>query len=406
MSTPTNAQDLNREIRLDPARATLLLQISGALAVIGIILAGVAWASDPERFGFSYLTGFSFVVTLGLGGLFFVLLQHVTKAGWSVAPRRTMEWLSGVLPLCIVLFIPIALLAGTIFHDWMHPEKARLGEEGLKTLKMKSAYLNPPFFYIRAVIYFIAWTALSMIYRNASREQDVTGNPELTKKLQRWSGPALYVFGFSLTFAMFDWLMSLNPLWYSTIFGVYIFSGATTGSLGLLALITLALQENGLGSRISNVEHRHDIGKLLFGFIVFWAYIAFAQFFLIWYANMPDETQFFKMRWNNTWEPVSLAILFGHFWIPFLVLLSRHAKRSAIGLGIGATIMVVMHYVDMYWLVMPNLDREIHLSWIDFAGFLAPVGVLAWWLALRASRDPVYPVRDPRMGEAAQMMNL
>jgi hypothetical protein len=415
VSTATTSAGTTRSTHLDPARARLLLQVTGGVAVLGVILAAIAAATDTKRFAFSYLTGFLFVVTLGLGGLFFVLIQHVTKAGWSVAPRRQMEWLTGILPIAAILFLPVAFLSSHIYDEWMNPTVAKLGKELFETIEKKQAYLNPTFFFIRAGLFFAAWTFLSYLFGRGSREQDVTGEVAITNKLQTWSAPALFVFGLTLTFASFDWIMSLKAEWYSTIFGVYIFSGSVTGSLALLALLTLALQATGLLGNVSTVEHRHDIGKLLFGFTIFWAYIGFSQFFLIWYANLPEETIFYAMRWGvtanphglySTWRPVSLLLLFGHFWVPFFLLLSRHVKRSVMGLAIGATIMLVMHYVDIYWLVMPNLDQEFTPTWIDLAGLLAPLSILGVWLSFRASRDPLYPLRDPRLPEAAQLVNL
>jgi hypothetical protein len=390
-------------VHVPKASASLLLQIAGAITAVGAVLCIAAALSDPTRFAFAYLTGFIFVTTLGLGGLFFVMLQHVTQAGWSVGPRRQMEWLSGILPIVAILFIPIALFHQTIFHAWISPDKTAIGYD---MLEKKGSYLNVPFFFARAVTYFVVWAALSWIFRTKSLEQDRTGDVGLTMQMQRASPVSMYLFAFSITFAAFDWLMSLMPTWYSTIFGVYVFSGSATSSLACLALMTIALQRAGLGSPLSTVEHRHDIGKLLFGFIVFWAYIAFDQFFLIWYANIPEETIFYKMRWGNSWEMVSYLILFGHFWVPFLLLLSRHVKRNFFGLGLGAAIVLFMHYVDMYWLVMPNLDKELHLTWIDLAGMLGPVGILCSWLAYRASRDAVYPLNDPRTPEAVALVNL
>jgi len=333
-----------------------------------------------------------------------------------------MEWLSGILPISLLLFIPVALLSGVLFEEWMHRHLYRdafghpLTHELLENVQKMQAYLNPTFFFIRAAIFFGAWIFLSVLFNRTSREQDVTGDPSLTNKLEKWSAPAIFIFALTLTFAAFDWIMSLKAEWYSTIFGVYVFSGSVTGSLALLALVTMGLQRTGLLGNVSTVEHRHDIGKLLFGFTIFWAYIGFSQFFLIWYANIPEETIFYAMRWGvnsmgeyaawNSWKPVSLLLLFGHFWVPFFLLLSRHTKRSYIGLTIGAIIMLVMHYVDVYWMVMPNLDGKFTPTWIDFAGLLGPVGVLCAWMSYRASRDPLYPLRDPRLPEAVQLVNL
>ncbi len=407
MSTHSHAE--TGEVRLAPTQTKVLMQAAIAVLVLGIVLSIAAALSDPHRFAFSYLAGFMFVCTLGLGGLFFVLLQYVTRAGWSVGPRRQMEWLAGILPFTAILFLPIAYFVPVLYTAWVHPDTHAIGYD---MLEKKFAYLNIPFFYVRAAIYFVIWTALSLYYRNTSLKQDRTADPSLTSTMQNVSAPGLYLFGFSLTFAAFDWLMSLTPAWYSTMFGVYIFAGSTTSSLALLSLMTISLQKTGLMGAVSTVEHRHDIGKLLFGFTVFWAYIAFGQFFLIWYANIPEETIWYHMRWftpegaHSSWMPVSVFIIFGHFWVPFLILLSRHVKRNYFGLALGASIMLVMHYVDLYWVVMPVLDKEFHPSWIDLAGLLLPVGALAVWLVRRASLDPVYPVNDPRLPEAVQLVNL
>ncbi len=403
MSAHSSAPQGAPATHLDSARAAALVRYGTGFAVLGIAVAVVAAIADPRRFAFSYLTGFYFVTTLGLGGLFFVLIQHVTKAGWSVGPRRQAEWLAGILPITAILFIPIAIFSHTLFESWMSPNKA---EEAYEVIMKKVGYLNAPFFFVRAILYFAVWAFLAYLFNKTSRAQDESGDPALTVKMQAWAAPSLFAFGLTLTFASFDWLMSLSPSWYSTIFGVYVFAGCITGGWSLIALQTIWLQKTGLLTKISTVEHRHDLGKLMHGFTIFWAYIAFSQFFLIWYANIPEETIYYKVRWAGSWQGVSLLLLFGHFWIPFFLMLSRHVKRSYMGLTLGALLLVGMHYVDIYWMVMPTLDKDFHPSWIDIAGLVGPLGVLAGWLSLRASRDPLYPLRDPRLGEAAQLVNL
>jgi hypothetical protein len=174
----------------------------------------------------------------------------------------------------------------------------------------------------------------------------------------------------------------------------------------VLALITVQLQQRGYYTKVSNVEHRHDIGKLLFGFIVFFAYIGFSQFLLIFYADLPEETTFYHHRWDDAgWATVSIAILIGHFVIPFLLLLSRHAKRNAMGLSLGAVIMLVMHYVDLYWLVMPNHDHHFHFTVVDLCGLLGPLGIGAFLVARQAAQGSLYPIRDPRLIETVKVDN-
>jgi hypothetical protein len=307
-----------------------------------------------------------------------------------------------VLPIAAVLFAPLALSAKDIWSHWM-------GEHAHHdpVIMKKAAYLNANFFYVRAALYFIVWALLAVYFARKSKEQDKSGDHQITLGLQGAAAPATLLFGLSITFAGFDWIMSLDPHWYSTIFGVYIFAGAAVSAFALLALMTIWLQSNGYLQKVSTVEHRHDIGKLLFGFIVFHAYIGFSQYFLIWYANIPEETIYFKHRWVDSWQQVSLLLLFGHFVGPFLFLLSRHVKRHVLGLAIGAGWMLVMHYVDLYWMIMPNLDEHgAHFSWIDLAGLLAPLGVAAAMVGRKMAEGPLYPLSDPRLPETVTVENL
>lgn len=400
MSTPSNKK--LEKVVLDEATGKKIVNISAGLLIAGVLLGGAAFSMDSKRFAFSYLVGFAWVATVGLGALFFVMIQHLTKAGWSVIPRRAMEWVSGILPVVGILFLPIIPLAHHLYEHWM-------GEHAHHDpiLRAKSAYLNPSFFFLRAAVFIVIWTGLSLWFWRTSRAQDESGDPKLTLKMQAGAAPGIIVFALSLTFAAFDWIMSLDPHWYSTIYGVYVFSGAAVSSVAALALLAISLEKPGRLRGIITVEHRHDIGKLLFGFTVFWAYIAFSQFILIWYANIPEETIFYKHRWEGTWAVVSILLIAGHFIVPFLALISRDGKRSPQMLGAVALLMLVMHYVDLYWLVMPNLDEHgVVPSWFDLAGLLGPLGAGGLALALRARTSPLYPLRDPRLSESLKLENL
>lgn len=386
--------------RLSPAAGGRLVTLGGAAAAVGVALCLAAFVADHQRFYFSYLVGFLFVTSTALGCLFFVLLQHLTRAGWSVAARRFAEWVASALPLCAVMILPVMVGAHDIYHHWMG------GHEGDEILHKKSAWLNPTFFYVRAALYFAIWAGLAWYFASKSRKQDETGDVNLTLKMQGFSAPAMVVFALSQTFAAFDWIMSLDPHWFSTIFGVYFLSGSEVAALALMAIVTVQMQARGLFKRVSTVEHQHDIGKLLFGFTCFWAYIAFSQYFLIWYANIPEETVFFLHRGAGSWIYVSVLLVVGHFVVPFWFLVSRTTKRNRTTLTIGAAWMLLMHYVDLYWLVMPTLDTHtVHLTWIDFAGFAGPVGMLALWLSLRFKNDALYPLKDPRLEETYKVNN-
>lgn len=391
---------LDDATKLAPEAAQKLTRNGTIAAGVGIAATAAAFAMDKERFGFSYLTAFAFVATIGLGGMFFILIHHLTRAGWSVAARRHMEWVASILPWCALLFLPVAALSGHIYHHWMAEDVDAL-------VQAKRGYLNTTFFFIRAAIFLGIWALLAFWYTARSRELDAKPNdPKVVAKMQAVSAPAMFAFALSLTFAGFDWLMSLDPHWYSTIFGVYIFAGSVTSSLSVLALITLALQKKGLLKKVSNVEHRHDIGKLMFAFTVFWAYIAFSQYFLIWYANIPEETVFFKNRWEDGWKPMSVVLMFAHFVIPFVLLLSRHTKRSFVGLASAAVLLLVAHYVDMYWLVMPSLGESgATPNLVDILALLGPVGIAAMLIARAATKGTLFPTGDPRLAETMKLEN-
>jgi hypothetical protein len=395
MSTPRKVAPQARITSLDPARAKRLVGAAIAFFAVGVALSIVAAVVDRHRFAFSYLTGFVWVTTVGLGALFFVLIQHLTKAGWSVIPRRQLEWLTGLLPASAALFLPIVFFSHDLYHHWMSAEA-----QSDPLIQKKLAYLNPTFFFVRAAVFLAVW------FWRTSRKQDETGDKELTLRMAARSAPSIILVGLTLTFAAFDWLMSLDPHWYSTIYGVQVFSGSAVSSLAALALLTLALERKGLLEGITTVEHRHDIGKLLFGFTVFWAYIGFSQYLIIWYANIPEETVYFRERWEGPWKTVSLVLVFGHFVVPFIALISRTAKRSRFVLGAAAALLLAMHYVDIYWLVMPTLgERGAEPSLTDLCGLIGPLSAGLLVIALRAAGGPLYPVRDPRLAESLQFQN-
>jgi hypothetical protein len=378
-------------------------KIGYGLGAVGLLalLAGYFGSGDKGRFGAAYLVGFMFTTTIGIGALFMTVIQHLTKAGWSVAPRRLMEWIAQGLMASVVLFLPLFVLSHDVWHHWMG-EHAHTD----KILQGKAAYLNPTFFYVRAIVYLLTWALLAMWFYKQSREQDTSGDKKLSEKMQSAAAPSIFALGLTTTFAGFDWLMSLDPHWYSTIFGVYVFAGALISSMALLSLLIVRLRKDGVGGDLLTVEHQHDVGKFLFGFVVFHAYIGFSQFMLIYYAGIPEETVWFRHRWVGGWSAISMTVFLGHFVAPFLMLLSRTAKRSGPILSFAAAWILVMHFIDIYWVVMPNFDHHLHFSWVDIAGLLAPLGITCAWIAKRCFGDPAYPLRDPYIPEALKAENL
>jgi len=395
---------------LPPEIAKRFSMTSYLVALLGVALGIAGYLADKERFGFAYLVGFIVTMTISVGSLFFVVILHLTKSSWSVAPRRALEWVSQAAMALPVLFIPLVLMAPSIWHSWMGPE----GKTD-ELVQAKVAYLNPTFFYIRAVAFLLIWGALAYFFYKNSRDQDQTGDLKHSSRLQAFAAPSVALLGLSITFAGFDWIMSLSPHWYSTIFGVYIFAGSIITALAVLSLIIVRYRAANIAGDLLTIEHQHDAGKYLFGFVIFWAYIGFSQFILIFYANIPEETIFFRTRWQGGWDAVSLALLFGHFVVPFLLLLSRTAKRTNL-LAVGAAIIVVMHIVDVYWMVMPNFIPvaqrsaealpKFAFSWVDLGRLLAPVGLAMAWIAFRVLGDPAYPLKDPYIPEALKAENL
>lgn len=374
-------------------------------AVLLVAAAATALFGDEEsrtQFFSAYLAAFAFVLSLSLGALIFVLLQWVCRAGWSVTVRRVAENMMGVLPWCALLFVPVLFGMHELF-EWTHED--HVAHDPI--LQTKAPYLNVPFFLARAVVYFVAWAWMGRWFRRQSILQDATGEHATTRRLQWWSGPCILIYALTVSFAAFDWFMSLQPHWYSTIWGGYYFAGALVGALAVMTLTCLYLKGAGFLGDGVNQEHFHDLGKLLFAFVVFWAYLAFSQYFLIWYGNIPEETMFFHHRFEGSWLTVSVVLMVGHFVLPFLYLMPRTLKRIPVTLWIGAAYMLVLHYVDMFWLVRP----VAHPEGADFlfVDFLCVLGLSAVWLGLFVRLlvgAGLVPTRDPRLPEALAFENF
>jgi hypothetical protein len=352
--------------------------------------------SDGHHFFFSYLTSFSFFLSIALGGLFFVLIQMITRAGWSVVVRRISEHLMKNLPWMALLFIPILFGMNDLYH-WT--DKAAVSNDHL--LQAKSGYLNVKFFLVRAVIFWGIWSFLANFFFKKSVEQDTTGDQRITATLQKVSAAGIALFALTISFASIDWIMSITPHWYSTMFGIYIFAGACVSSLAVIGLVCMTLLKGGYLKGIVTVEHIHDISKLLYGFNIFWAYIAFSQFFLIWYANIPEETEFFLAHFNGSWSNVATLLCVGHFGIPFIVFMSKHARRNFKFAGGMMVWLLIMHFVDIYWLIMPNISPAgVHVTGADVFCFLGIGGVFVGLLFTRMKSVSLFPCKDPRLHES------
>lgn len=373
-----------------------------AVAAVGFVASlGLGWG-HVESFYFSWLTAFTFFLSLSLGCVFFVLVQHCARAGWSVVVRRLAENGMAVLPWFALLFIPVLLGMSHLFH-WTHGEEVAADP----LLQSKAAYLNVGFFVVRAVFYFIVWILISRYFLRLSVDQDATGDHGITRRLQWASGACLLAYAFTTTFAAFDWLMSLDPHWFSTIFGAYYFAGGVVSSFGLLSLMVLALQALGFIGDAVNAEHYHDLGKLLFAFTIFWAYIGFSQYMLIWYGNIPEETLFFQHRFEGSWETLGLLLIVGHFIAPFFFLMPKTVKKSPLCLALASIWLLAMHYADLYYIVMPTKDHHgAHFSLMDVTTLLTVGGVFVAVLTRLVVSHALIPVRDPRLPESLAFHNV
>jgi hypothetical protein len=382
---------------------------AAAVSVACLAIAAVLGASDFKRFSFAYLSAFAVVLAMNLGAVYWVTMQNLVNAHWSIVLRRLGEIFAMNAPLVFVLSLPIVLptvMGNGIVYDWADHAKA----EADHLLHHKHAYLNPTFFAIRMIVYFGFWTLLARYFYKSSLRQDETAKADIGPTMQKVAGPAMIAFGITLTFAAVDFLMSVDAHWFSTIFGVYFFASAVLCIHATLSLFTMWLQSKGRLKKSVTVEHYHDLGKMLFAFTVFWAYVGFSQFMLIWYANLPEETYWFKERfaggYTSGWGLWATTLLVFHFVVPFFFLLSRHIKRNKTTLAIGALWMIAVVYLDMYWLVMPAIDATPNLGLMDLLLLVGLVSALVAGVAYRAQRVNLIPTKDPRLARSLAFENI
>ncbi len=394
-------------MKFDPAtyrltekgRFDIFAGVGGALFLI-ISLWGLM--NNQAQFYHSLLVSFAFWTSVGLGGLFFVMLHHLTGARWSAPVRRLAENFAATLPYLAIIFLAIYLGRHELYH-WTHAEA--VAEDHL--LQWKLPYLNDWFFLVRGIGYFAVWYFLTRLLTKYSRQQDSASPVELIARMRKTSAPGMIVFALTSTFAAFDWLMSLDPHWYSTIFGVYFFAGCAVAIMCALTLTAIFLRKNKVLTDCIGVEHYHDLGRLTFAFTIFWAYMAFSQYFLIWYANIPEETIWFLHRWEGSWKTISLLLVFGHFIVPFFIMITRGAKRNYSMLMIMSVWLLIIHYVDIFWIVMPGLHKEgFSYSWLDFTTLAGVGGIFLAVFWRRLSRSPLVPLHDPKFQESKELTKV
>jgi hypothetical protein len=381
-------------------RADALARRGFTVAALGVVLGGIAYTQSHEQFAFSWLFGFAVVFTLVAGAAFWNILHHATDSEWSVLIRRQVENIASIFPLLIVGFLPLLLLCAPILWKWWNVPH---GVDAL--LDNKEAFLNKPFFIVRAVLYFCLLGLIVWTLRRHSCAQDSDGAASHSLAMRKAAIAGLPIFAVSLTFAAVDWLMGLDYHWFSTMWGVYIFAGAAGSSMSLIVLVISWLRKNGY-LRAVNEEHYHTMGKFMLAFTVFWAYIGYSQYMLIWYANMPEETIYFKIRNTEGWHILSSLLVAGRFFLPFPVLLFQATKKNVKLICGVAVWIILMQVLDLYVVVLPVLHQTgPSFSLFDVSGLLA-VGGLAFGLYFKnLGSAPVFPLRDPRLEGSVNLHN-
>lgn len=374
-----------------------LPSIFGRLGIIllgiGLVLSVLAYISDPVRSAFNNIILLEFLTSVGLGALFFVALEHLVGAVWSTPFRRVFEILSSVLLILPIVALPIYFHAHDIFH-WTHADVVAADE----ILLQKSPYLNMTFFTIRIVAYFLLWILFYWLLSRNSKKQDKSKDQKITKLNAKISAIFMPVFAITLTFSSIDWMMSLEPHWFSTIFGVYYFSGTVIASLAAGTLLVIWLNEKGLLIKGITKDHYYSLGALLFAFINFWAYIAFSQYLLIWYANLPEETFWFLQRWEGSWMYFSVFFMIVHFAIPYFAMLSQPSKMDAKRLKFMALWLAIVHILDLYWIVIPTLSPEGFIfGWIEIGFILLAFGIVMVVFNLKAKNANLVAIGDPKL---------
>jgi hypothetical protein len=372
------------------ARALIVGATFSAVLLLGTLF-------EPAQFFHSFLIGFVFWTGVALGCLALLMLQHLTGGAWGLLIRRVLEAGTRTLPLMLLLFLPV-LFGLRQIYSWTSPaemiKSAALAEK-------ERLYLNGRGFILRATVYFGIWLVAAFLLNRASGEHDRTADQQLIKRMRLVSGPGLVILILTITFASIDWVMSLDPNWTSTIFGLLFVASWTLSALALVVAAMALLARHEPMSSVLQPAHFHDLGKLLLTLVMLWAYFAFSQFLIIWSGNLPEETTWYVARTRGGWGAVALAIVILHFGLPFLLLLSRDLKRNARKLALLAVLILIMRIIDLIWLIEPQFNRaHFHLSWMDV---VAPIGIGGLWLATfswQLQKRPLIPINDPQLASA------
>jgi hypothetical protein len=381
-----------------PPRVASLQRLALVVGVAGLALCAVGFAANRAHFFKAYLLAYVFWIGIALGSLAISMLHHLSGGAWGVVIRRVLEAASRTLPFMALLFLPIAFGVHELYL-WANPEA--VAKDAI--LQHKAAYLNVPFFIIRAAIYFVIWSALAYLLSKWSLEQEQRGETGQALRMQRLSGLGLVLYALTILFMSVDWIMSLDPHWFSTIYGILFMGGQGLSAFAFAIAVAVLLSRTEPMSRVIAPAHLHDLGKLMLAFVMLWAYFSFSQFLIIWSANLPEEIPWYLRRWGGGWQWVGLLLIFGHFVLPFVLLLSSDIKKSGRTLiGVAVTI-ILMRIVDLFWNIGPlHHEESFGATWLDA---VAPVALGGIWLALflwQLRTRPLLPMGEPYLAEALE----
>ena len=381
-----------------PPRVATLQRLALVVGVAGLALCALGFAANRAHFFKAYLLAYVFWIGIALGSLAISMVHHLSGGAWGVVIRRVLEAASRTLPFMALLFLPIALGIHELYL-WASPEA--VAKDAI--LQHKAPYLNVPFFIIRAAIYFVIWSGLAYLLSKWSLEQERQGETGQAQRMQRLSGLGLVLYALTILFMSVDWIMSLDPHWFSTIYGILFMGGQGLSALAFAIAVAVLLSRAEPMSRVIAPAHLHDLGKLMLAFVMLWAYFSFSQFLIIWSANLPEEIPWYLRRWGGGWQWVGLALIFGHFVLPFVLLLSSDIKKSGRTLiGVALTI-ILMRIVDLFWNIGPlHHEESFGATWLDA---VAPIALGGIWLALflwQLQTRPLLPMGEPYLAEALE----
>jgi hypothetical protein len=386
--------DLRVALSLQPGhilyRSQRALLGAGALGLVAALAGALV---EPVQFFHSYLVAYLFFIGIALGSLGLVSLNHVTGGRWGVVIRRICEAAMRTLPLLLVLFVPLLFGLGDLY-EWASPE--HVAHDAL--LQSKAPYLNVPFFIVRVVLYFAVWLVVTRYLVRWSRQQDETGDPALVQRLQFLGRGALLLYSLTMTFAAVDWAMSLEPHWFSTIYGILMIGGQVLSAFAFVIPVLLLVADREPFEHLVTAEQFHDLGKLMLAFVMLYAYFAFSQYLIIWSANLPEETPWYLARTTGGWQYVAVLVLFLQFVLPFVILLSRNLKRNARRLAAVALVVLAARLLDLFWLVTPAFSpARFAIHWMDVAAVFGIGGVWLSYFVWQLRDQPLLPLRDPAL---------